>query len=85
MTQQAKFTVSERDREYFRKIGRWKAESHAAALRAHLELPIAERLERSLAWTIAERPTWRWPITADSPAPMWERARKLGLLLEQKS
>ncbi len=85
MTQQAKFTVSERDREHFRKIGRWKAESHAAALRAHLELPIAERLERSLAWTIAERPTWRWPITADSPAPMWERARKLGLLLEQES
>lgn len=85
MTQAPKLTVSERDREHFRRIGRWKAESHADALRAHLALPIAARLERSVAWTIAERPGWAWPIPAEPPKRMWERARRLGLLLEQES
>jgi hypothetical protein len=71
--------VSERDREHFRKLGRWKYESHREAFLRHMELPIAERLVRSIAWTLDELPAWKWPRNGDGPGALHKRARELGL------
>jgi hypothetical protein len=71
--------VSERDREHFRAIGRWKAEAHADALRRHLALPLDERLINSIAWSIEAAPTWRWSRNGSGPAELRARARRLGM------
>ena len=47
--------LSERDRAYFRRIGEWKAQSHADARAWHLSLPIRQRLVRSLNTSIPAR------------------------------
>jgi hypothetical protein len=72
--------VSEHDREYMRRIGRWKHESHALALAQHLALSGTERLVTSVAWTRANTglPTWRLR-TDDCPERFYERAKELGL------
>lgn len=72
--------VSDRDREVMRRLGAHKAASHADAQRAHLALPIAERLRRS--WALYER--YRATLRAgderdDDPTPFYDRARSLGL------
>lgn len=71
--------ASARDREHFRKIGRWKHESHQAAFRRHMALPIEERLVVSLARAIGELPGWRWGREDDTPEAFYDRARRLGL------
>jgi hypothetical protein len=71
------YTVTEADREHFRAIGRWKAESHAEALRRHLALPLEQRLINSIAWSIVN--AWRWPLAGDGPGPLREQARRLGM------
>jgi hypothetical protein len=72
--------VSEHDREYMRRIGRWKHESHELALARHLALSGTERLVISVAWTKANTglPTWRFR-TDDRPERFYERAKELGL------
>ena len=71
--------ASVHDREYMRRLGRWKHESHAEAQREHLALPLAERLLASLTWGIAELPEWRWSHNGPGPAELYERAKRLGL------
>jgi hypothetical protein len=72
--------VSERDREYLRRLGDYKAESHAEALQRHRCLSLAERLRRSwaLSQQLREHGTTRW----DDPSPLYDRARALGLYRE---
>jgi hypothetical protein len=72
--------ATEREREHFRRIGEYKRQSHADALAAHLALPISERVFRSIAWSMRERPSWRWEEFGEGPQPLWDRARRLGLL-----
>ena len=71
--------ASAHDREYMRRLGRWKHESHAEVQREHLALPLAERLLVSLAWSIDELPDWRWSRNGVGPAELRERAKRLGL------
>jgi hypothetical protein len=71
--------VTERDREHFRKLGEWKAESHREAIAYHQSLSPEERIVRSVAWAIRELPAWRWGHRGDEPEQFYERARRLGL------
>jgi hypothetical protein len=71
--------VSERDREYMRRLGEAEAEAHAERLAEHLALDVAERLRRSMA--LARR-FWRTANVAsrhDDPTAFYDRARRLGL------
>ncbi len=74
-------TVSEHDREHFRKLGRWKYASHRDALREHLALSGRERLVRSFRMMLAG-PMFaaQYPMPDDDhPEEFYERARRLGL------
>lgn len=69
--------VSEQERDYMRRLGAFQAQGHAEALAAHLALPPAERLARSIAlmrrFMASARPR------NDDPTPFYDRARRLGL------
>jgi hypothetical protein len=69
--------VSNRDRAHLVRLGACKAESHAEALSRHLELPLADRVERSWALYEAQRGALR--ARDDDPSPFYARARALGL------
>ena len=71
-------TVSERDRDYFRRLGEWKAASHAEALREHLAKTPLERIEASIdLWRrFSNHP--RSDLRIDDPTPFYDRARQLG-------
>jgi hypothetical protein len=69
--------VSERDRAYLERLGRYKAASHADAQARHLALSLAERLQRS--WRLYETHRAALPPRDDDPSPLYERARALGL------
>jgi hypothetical protein len=71
--------ASEHDREHFRKIGRWKAESHREAFERHMALSLEERLVFSLGWTLRELPGSKWGRDEDDPSRFYDRARRLGL------
>ncbi|MCO5202709.1 MAG: hypothetical protein M9925_13510 [Chloroflexi bacterium] len=81
MTQQAKFTVSERDREHFRKIGRYVVDANRAAREEWLALPGTERIAKSeqLARRYRTRERVEAALAEDNPAPLYKRARRLGL------
>jgi hypothetical protein len=74
--------VSDADRDYMRRLGKYKAEANAEALRVHLSLPPVERLSYSLRMSrehfTAE--TLDHYLAEDNPAPFYERARELGFL-----
>jgi hypothetical protein len=69
--------VSDEEREYMRRLGKFQEQGHADALAAHLALPPSQRLARSLAlmrqFHASARPR------NDDPTPFYERARRLGL------
>lgn len=69
-------TVSDRDRDYMRRLGEFQAQGHAAALAAHLALPPSERLARSVA--LMRQFIASVPARNDDPTPFYERARRLG-------
>jgi hypothetical protein len=75
-------TVSDWDREYFRRIGEFKAEANADALRRHLARPSLDRLEssvsRSIEYSTPERVQRR--LAEDDPTPLYDRARQRGLI-----
>jgi hypothetical protein len=83
MTQQAKFTVSERDRDYMRRLGRYVEEANEAARKEWLALPGADRIAKSER--LARR--YRTPerveaaLAEDNPASLYKRARCLGLTI----
>lgn len=74
-------TVSERDREHFRKIGRWNEELRMEDLREHLARSGNERLVA--AFRLMLRGPYfvaRYELPDDDhPEELYDRARKLGL------
>lgn len=71
--------VSEHDREYFRRIGEFKAESHRDAIARHQRRSPNERLIISADMTrrFCHHPLWN--RADDAPEKFYERARALGL------
>ena len=71
--------VTEEERDYLRRIGEYKAESHARAQHDHMALSMEERLKRSMLlyrrFAVRERPDQR----DDDPRQFYDRARRLGL------
>ena len=72
-------TVSDKDREYMRRIGAYKELSHREAQAEHLALPLYDRFQRS--WRLYERYRHRGrrDDPQDDPAAFYQRARELGL------
>lgn len=71
--------ASEHDREYFRRLGRWKAELRADDLKAHLALPPKERQRRSEELARRSRGWAKTPRVDNVPDSFFERAKRLGL------
>lgn len=80
MTQQAKFTVWERDREYMRRLGRYVEEANEAARKEWLALPGAERIAKSEAFSRRARGYAHSGTEPDDLGLIFRRARQLGLL-----
>jgi hypothetical protein len=74
--------VSDRDKQYFARIGAIKERAHAQAAADHLALSLDERLARSWALYCANRHTANVAAREDDPAAFYERARQLGLYRE---
>ncbi|MBX3028163.1 hypothetical protein KF840_25015 [bacterium] len=72
-------TVSDRDREYMRRIGAYKELSHREAQAEHLAASLDERLRRSWRLSQRYRRRGRRDDAADDPTPFYARARELGL------
>lgn len=72
-------SVSPDDREYMQRIGRYKADSHQAALDYHRSLPLSERLARSWALFEAMKDQANLDARIDDPTPFYDRARALGM------
>jgi len=72
-------SVSDRDREYMRRIGAYKAESHRDAQARHLALPIADRLERSWQLYLEGREHAALDRRDDDPSRFYAKARERGL------
>jgi hypothetical protein len=60
-----------------RRIGTYKAASHAEAQARHLALTLSQRLQRS--WTLYEANRHTLSGVHDDPTPFYDRARALGL------
>ena len=72
--------ASERDRDYMRRWGEWKRESHELARARHLALPMWERLVISAYITQQNQHLATWELrTDDQPELFYERAKRLGL------
>lgn len=73
--------VTERDRDYMRRLGEWIAEGNAERLRQHLARTPKERLEDSLRLSAEYRTpeAIRRHLEEDDPSPLYERAKRLGL------
>lgn len=71
--------VSEHDREVMRRIGIYKARSHAMALARHLSLSVSERLGRSWSLFLGRRSLASSSTRVDDPSAFYDRARALGL------
>jgi hypothetical protein len=72
--------ASERDREYMRRWGEWKRESHEQARARHLALPMSERLVISAYITRQNQHLSTWALRDDDrPELFYERAKRLGL------
>jgi hypothetical protein len=74
--------VSERDREYMRRLGEYKAEANAMSEARWMALSLKERLEASIR--LADEYRGSFDIDAylenDNPAELYARARRLGLI-----
>jgi hypothetical protein len=75
-------SVSDRERDYMRRLGEFQAQGHAEGTAAHLALRPAERLARSFAlmrrFMVSAAARRRDPAP-DDPTPLYDRARRLGL------
>jgi hypothetical protein len=71
--------VSDRDKQYFARIGAAKEASHARAQQAHQSLSLDERLAASWALYLAHRAAADLSRRDDDPSPFYDRARRLGL------
>ncbi|MEO8603330.1 MAG: hypothetical protein ABI629_12210 [bacterium] len=74
-------TVSERDREYMRRIGEYKAAAHSEAAARHRALPLGERLRRSWQLSVAGRAGGAPAARADDDAAVfYALARARGMI-----
>jgi hypothetical protein len=71
--------VSQRDREHLRRLGEYKAASHAEAAARHRALPVSERLQRSWALFMAGRASVKDDRRDDDPGRFYDLARRRGL------
>ena len=74
-------TVSDKDRDYFNRIGQAKSRAHNKALQAHLQLSMSERLARSWQLYLDSRYEVK-PRDDDNPTLFYKRARELGLYID---
>jgi hypothetical protein len=74
--------VSDRDKQYFARVGAIKESVHAQAAADHLAFSLDERLARSWALYCANRDAVNFAAREDDPSAFYERARKLGLYRE---
>jgi hypothetical protein len=72
-------SVSETEREYLRRIGAYKALSHAEAAAEHAELDLRERLRASWDLFLRYRSQRSKAPRDDDPSAFYARARSLGL------
>ncbi len=72
-------TVSERDLEYMRRLGRFQAEGRRKRAQYHAGLSPRERLAHSLEMSLLYLSRTRVEIRQDDPTPFYDRARRLGL------
>ncbi|GMV42733.1 MAG: hypothetical protein AMXMBFR64_44490 [Myxococcales bacterium] len=76
-------SVTQQDRDYMRRIGAYKALSHAEAAAAHAALSLTERLRESWALSLRASPLPAGEADCDAGDPdelrFYERARALGL------
>lgn len=63
-----------------RRIGRYKEESHADQLARHLARTPRERFLDALTMMLAGPYFDRPALEPDDPSPLYERARRLGLI-----
>ena len=70
--------ATEREREHFRKIGRWKHEGHIEALERHMARGANERLAYSVFMSRRYSHVPTWFERQDDPSPFYERAKQLG-------
>ena len=71
--------VSEHDREYFRKLARWKQEGHEEALREHLARRPFDRLAAGIALMLSGPFFETDPHELEGPSRFYEKAKELGL------
>jgi hypothetical protein len=71
--------VSEKDREYMRRIGAYKTLSRNEEQVEHLALSIGERLRRSAELSVRYRDRARPAADEDDASELYDRARRLGL------
>jgi hypothetical protein len=71
--------VFERDRDYMRRLGEYKAASHREALEQHLALSLEERLQRSWEFSELCRDPSSEVELGDGALELYARARRLGL------
>lgn len=72
-------TVSDWDREYMKRLGRYKEESHRDAIAAHLERSPNDRLTVARRFCRDQRFWGGWKLREDDPAPFYEIAKRRGL------
>jgi hypothetical protein len=71
--------VSDKDREYMRRIGAYKEASHREAQQHHLSLSLDERLERSWELYVRYHDAARCVDNDEGVMTFYDRARRLGL------
>ena len=78
-----RMSVTQQDRDYMRRIGAYKALSHAEAAASHAALSLTERLRESWALSLHVSPRLAGVGRCDPGDPdelrFYERARALGL------
>ena len=72
-------SAEERERDYMRRIGGYKADSHSEAEARHLALSLTERLTRSWQLYLEGRSAAVLARREDDPSAFYEKARALGL------
>jgi hypothetical protein len=78
-------TVSARDRDYMRRLGKYIADANEEAKQEHLDCGGGERLDRSLNLAERGRSYAATNPDADDPSAFYARARALGLIKSRRS
>lgn len=71
--------VSAKEREHMQRLGAYQREGAADRQSEHERLPLGERIERSLTFSISFLDSANLAARLDDPTPLYERARRLGL------